>query len=78
MATGTYQGLPIAESWGRSGWRLQWLTRPPDDNDSAQVNGVSCTSPTQCVAVGVSGNELSFAERYDGTRWQLESTQNPT
>lgn len=79
IAVGNYQGLPIAESWGGSGWRFQWLPRPPDDNNSAQLNGVSCTSPTtDCVAVGVSGNGLSYAERYDGMRWQLESTQNPT
>ncbi len=78
MAAGSYQGLPIAESWGGSAWRLQWLPQPPADDNSVQLNGVSCVSlTTECVAVGVSGDGLSYAERYTGTRWQLEGTQNP-
>jgi hypothetical protein len=77
VAVGTYQGQPIALSSGGGNWRLQMLPEPPADNHSAQLNGVACTGKTACTAVGVSGSGLSYAERYNGTTWQLATTQNP-
>lgn len=74
---GTYQGLPVAESWNGRAWIVQWLPEPPADNHSAQLNGVSCTGDDACVAVGVDGNGLSYAERYNGGRWQLNVTSSP-
>jgi hypothetical protein len=77
MAVGSYQGMPIAESWTGGAWRLLRLPSPPGGNGSSQLNGVSCGGATACMAVGVSGRGLTYAERYDGTRWQLATTQNP-
>lgn len=77
VAAGSYQGTPLAEVLDGGGWRLEWLPAPPGENNSAQLNDVSCTSPDDCVAVGASGDGLSYAERYNGTRWIMSSTQNP-
>jgi hypothetical protein len=77
VAAGAYQGQPIAESWNGKAWRLQRLPEPPGDNSSAWLSGVACASPAACMAVGVSGNGLSYAERYNGVSWRLTTTQNP-
>lgn len=77
MTVGDYQGLPIAESWAGGSWRLQWLPRPPADNYSAHLYGVSCMSQEACSAVGVSGNGVSYAEQWHGTTWRLAETANP-
>lgn len=77
MAVGDYQGLPIAYSWNGAGWQLHWLPRPQGDNNSADLNAVSCASRLSCMAVGDSGNELSYAERWNGATWRLVSTPNP-
>jgi eukaryotic-like serine/threonine-protein kinase len=43
--------------------------------------GVSCTSPTGCIAVGTSGNgttvATSLAERWNGTNWTIQQTPGP-
>jgi serine/threonine-protein kinase len=43
--------------------------------------GVSCTSPTACIAVGTSGNgttvATSLAERWNGTNWTIQQTPGP-
>ena len=78
MAVGDYQGLPIAEAWDGSTWRLHWLPTPPADNQSADLNAVSCTSETTCTAVGDNGNGLSYADRWNGTTWLLQATSNPS
>lgn len=78
VTVGTYQGLPIAELWNGRAWRLRWLPQPPADHHSAQLNGVACASPQACMAVGVSGSGLSYAERYDAVSWRLSATRNPT
>jgi hypothetical protein len=77
VAAGTYQGQPIAESWNGTVWRLRRLPEPPADNYSAQLSGVACAGPAACMAVGVSGSGLSYAERYNGVSWRLTTTKNP-
>jgi hypothetical protein len=42
---------------------------------------VSCTSGTDCTLVGEAinahGAEVTLAEKYDGTTWQVQPTPNP-
>src|SRR5262249_18712264 len=42
---------------------------------------VACTSSSSCTAVGYaatsSGTQVSLAERWNGTRWQIQPTPNP-
>lgn len=48
------------------------------DND---LNAVSCTSSSNCLAVGFfqdfKGQQNTLAEHWDGTNWSFESTPNP-
>jgi hypothetical protein len=74
VAVGSYQGQPIAEVWNGRNWRVQRLPEPPTDNHSAQLDGVACARPTACLAVGVSGSGLSYAEIYNGQSWRLAVT----
>jgi hypothetical protein len=78
MAVGDYQGLPIAEASADGSWRLRWLPQLPAENNDAQLTGVSCVGAAACMAVGVSyGDSMSYAERWDGTSWQLIEMPNP-
>ena len=67
-----------------SGWKVE---RTPNQNrDSAGINelsAVSCTSGRACTAVGSHAASLSstgfpLAERWNGTRWQIQRTMLPT
>ena len=83
MATGASidtQGFqhPLAERWDGHSWSLT-TTVPASAGLGAELLGVSCVSPTACVAVGDSAQIgspdpiklifRSFAERWNGTRW---------
>jgi len=76
VAVGSY-GLPsadeiaLAESWNGKSWTA---VRPPapTGNTSAALDGVSCTSPTNCIAVGwytKANGSLGFAESWNGRKW---------
>jgi len=72
---------PAAEGWNGSAWTVQAVANPPD-GDTVLLKGVSCASPTACVAVG---SEFPFnlatpgavAERWDGSSWTVLQTQDP-
>lgn len=71
--------VTLAEHWNGSSWDFQTSENPAGASRS-QFNGVSCTATTSCVAVGfyqdtVSGHYLPLAERWNGTKWELLSTQ---
>jgi hypothetical protein len=48
------------------GWVLQSVAPP---NANSELNGVSCTSPTACLAVGEAYKEAPLAYAWDGTSW---------
>ncbi len=63
----------FAEVWNGTTWAL---TTTPDRSASANgsLSGVSCVSPTFCLAVGgdaASGTDETVVERWDGTSWTL-------
>jgi hypothetical protein len=76
---GTNQTL--AAAWNGSTWSVQSSPNPSGAIYSF-LSGVSCTSTTACTAVGYYGNsagtELTFAERWNGTTWSLQTTATPT
>jgi hypothetical protein len=86
MAVGTHvktsgAGVTLAERWNGSRWRIQ----PTPDPRGAAVSslwGVSCTAPSSCTAVGVRVNQAGasrpLAERWDGSRWRIQPTPNPS
>jgi hypothetical protein len=75
----------LAESWDGSAWTVQPALNPAMTQGST-LNAVSCTSAGSCTAVGryQSSNVSNFgalqtlAEVWDGTRWSLRSTPNPS
>ena len=76
VAVGQYRdaannSLTLAETWHGSTWSIQ-STPNPLGSTLNQLNGVSCTSPTQCTAVG-----SGFAERWDGVTWTLQTIVTP-
>ncbi len=66
--------LILAEAWNGTTWRT--VPTPDVAHSPGQIlNGVSCTSPKQCVAVGVSADEQldnsAVVETWQGTSWRL-------
>src|SRR5215471_9172995 len=79
MAVGTYvdrsgTGVSLAERWDGARWSQLPMPNPPGAAVSTPL-GVSCTSPSACIAVGAyldsSGTNHVLAERWDGTTWSL-------
>jgi hypothetical protein len=66
---------PVAERWNGLRWSID--PTPP----GGAFSGVSCTSPTACVAVGFGfapgENQVVFAERWNGLHWSVEPIPNP-
>jgi hypothetical protein len=76
---------PLAERWDGRRWSIQPTVSPPAPRGrytrDAELSGVSCTSRTQCVAVGsyrtgsVTGAPL--VEAWNGARWSLQTIPSP-
>jgi hypothetical protein len=71
---------PLAESWNGSKWSE--VTTPTLTNSGASLNGVSCTSPSDCMAVGSEGTPknptlFTLAEQWNGTAWKFVTTPPP-
>jgi hypothetical protein len=70
----------LSEQWNGSVWRAQLMpgsaTGTPGD-----ISSVSCASSTSCVAVGSidapGGAVTTLVERWNGTGWMVEPSQNP-
>jgi len=77
MAVGfTPKGLSsitLAERWDGTRWTIV----PTPSRGESTLSGVSCTSPSACIAVGASIGGGVLSERWDGTRWSLLTTPNP-
>jgi hypothetical protein len=84
MAVGNYvtqtgsrfEGFNVAEFWNGHRWR-----RLPTPGPGGGLRDVSCTSPSRCIAVGLSpagpaGTRL-LAERWNGRRWHLLPIPSP-
>jgi hypothetical protein len=71
----------LAERWNGSRWSIQRTPKPTGATFS-ELMGVSCPSATTCTAVGDytnhAGTAVTLAERWDGSRWSIQRTANPT
>ena len=81
-ASGT--GQPGAERWDGTRWSVMNVAGPSGWKTSG-LSSVSCPSARVCYAVGAGsttgfdfgvGQEV-FAERWDGTSWQVQNVPNP-
>lgn len=84
-AVGTYisaAGIqPLAERWNGTSWQLQ-STSVAGMANGASFGGVACPRARACTAVGSytnnAGAEVPLAERWNGTRWRVQPTPNPS
>ena len=73
-----------AETWNGAAWSLQAIPTPAAATgpEGAEMDGVSCTSTTACIAVGnyenSSDDVLVLTEIWNGTAWSIASTPVPT
>ena len=77
--------VPLAERWDGTNWSIQTTPTPNGGTQDSKLYGVSCSSASACTAVGYYDNSdvpdapiSTLAERWDGTRWSIQSTPNPT
>ena len=69
----------LAERWNGSTWMIQSTPNLSGASQSG-LSSVSCTSPTSCMAVGLSdGNDhqTTLAEAWNGLDWTLQSIPDP-
>jgi hypothetical protein len=73
--------LPLAEAWhASSGWVIQSAPEPAGQIGGG-LDGVMCAGNTSCTAVGFqygSSDQLTLAEIWNGTSWNVEATPTPS
>lgn len=67
---------PLAEHWDGREWQL--LSPPmPAESEGARLESVSCSSTSNCIAVGHYAGEFALAPlvmSYDGEGWSIQQT----
>ena len=66
----------LAERWNGTRWSIQ-PTPNPAGVQGPRLEGVACTSPSACTAVGGSFANASLAERWNGTKWAIQASPHP-
>jgi hypothetical protein len=67
---------PLAERWNGTAWKIQ-TTHQPTGSTYAILQGVSCKSATECIAVGFSSTAAGgfpLAEMWNGISWKIQTT----
>ncbi|MFZ0666553.1 MAG: hypothetical protein WAM97_12440 [Acidimicrobiales bacterium] len=71
--------LTLAARWNGSSWSLTDTPNPAGVTGS-ELEGVGCTTSSDCVAVGYSfnskGNSHTLIERWNGSRWGIVASPN--
>jgi hypothetical protein len=69
------EGTTLTERWDGTRWRIQ-RSAVPAGAVSSSLNGVSCSAPGTCTAVGLyftpGQRDLALAERWSGGQWRLQ------
>ncbi|MGH8996531.1 MAG: hypothetical protein ACRDYB_10955, partial [Acidimicrobiales bacterium] len=73
---------PLAEQWTGGKWAVLTVPDPAPAGDITELNSVSCTSATKCMAVGdymdqAGTSDTTMAAQWDGTAWTTVSTPSP-
>jgi hypothetical protein len=82
---GDGQPATFVESWNGTKWSMV-ASRDPD-RSFAQLNGISCTTATNCIAAGVYSapnapppygfdGSKTLVERWNGTAWSIVASPN--
>jgi hypothetical protein len=79
--SGAGKEVMLAERWNGKNWTIQH-TPNPTGATSPYLSGVSCTATSACTAVGgaanSAGKQVTLAERWNGKKWTIQHTPNPT
>lgn len=73
---------PLAEHWTGGKWAVLTVPDPAPAGDTSELNSVSCTSATNCMAVGdytdqAVDADTTVAEQWNGTTWTVLTTPSP-
>jgi hypothetical protein len=80
---GNSQGTPASDRWNGKSWTFKLVPVPPTGGGStalSSLQGVSCRSSTDCVAVGEldlgngEQNQYGFSGFWNGKGWRLAAT----
>ncbi|HEY5941376.1 MAG TPA: hypothetical protein VIT89_00765 [Solirubrobacterales bacterium] len=66
-------------TWNGTSWTLQTVAKPTSSQRSILLD-VSCESVSSCTGAGgyrLSGKQVSFVARWNGTAWSHQSSPNP-
>jgi hypothetical protein len=81
----TFAKVALAERWNGRRWRIKPTPGDPGRVTSNLLAGVSCVARSACLAVGSynpqrgqSGSSGTLAERWNGRKWHIQATPNPT
>jgi hypothetical protein len=77
-ATGSADVRTLAELWNG----LRWSVQPTSSLDTSdgldtELDGVSCVSASDCIAVGWAHNASALAGQWDGVSWSPQPTPAP-
>jgi hypothetical protein len=81
MRNGKLPGVPLAEQELDGTWSLVPPVVPV--TGEGELLGVSCSSATQCIAVGYAEHKgtdraLTLAESWNGTAWSIQASPSPS
>ena len=87
VADTSYDTEPVVERWNGRRWSMQRTPALPPSPASllgyGNLSHVSCAATNACMAVGTinypeaAGPTTVLAERWDGSRWTIQATENP-
>jgi hypothetical protein len=66
-------------TWNGTSWTLRTVAKPTSSQRSVLLD-VSCESASSCTGVGgyrLSGKQVSFVARWNGTAWSHQTSPNP-
>ncbi len=69
VATDSSSSQTLVESWNGTSWSVVPSPSPP--GRESLLNGVSCNSPSSCVAVGGDNFGQTVTETWNGSQWTI-------
>jgi hypothetical protein len=78
-STSTTISTALVERWNGIGWSMQTTANPTNALETS-FQGVSCSGPNVCLAVGkawIGGAFKSLAEIWNGSSWSVDASQDP-
>jgi hypothetical protein len=68
QAAGPFEAT-FSQLWNGKTWQTTPVPSAPDTDDS--LNGISCDTTTNCVAVGSTNDRAEFSDSWNGKTWTL-------